>query len=83
MEKGIVKGKLYKIGWGANLGYYGFKHVPIEEQEEIPAHILFSNQLTKNWQMLDDFEGEEYQRVLIDFELENGEFGIGYFYKLK
>ena len=33
-QQGIVRGKLIKEGWGAELGYYAFKHVGTEEQEE-------------------------------------------------
>lgn len=80
--KGIVKGKLVKEGWGAELGYYGFKHSPIDEQENIEAYILFSDELVDNWSYLDEFEGDGYKRILAKFELENGEVGVGNIYAI-
>ena len=79
---GIVKGKLDSKGWGALLGYNGFKHCPLEEQEAIKAYVLFSNELSANWPFLDAFEGSEYRRVLAKFELDNGDVGVGYIYAL-
>lgn len=81
-QQGIVKGKLMQYGWGADLGYYAFKHAPITEQTEIKAHILISNELTANWDYLDNFEGSGYKRILAKFELENGNIGIGFIYAI-
>ncbi|RTL56091.1 MAG: gamma-glutamylcyclotransferase [Sphingobacteriales bacterium] len=80
--KGIVKGKLVKEGWGAELGYYGFKHSNVDEQVNIEAYILFSNELVDHWSYLDEFEGDGYQRILAKFELENGEVGVGNIYAI-
>ena len=80
--KGVVKGKLVKEGWGAELGYYGFKHSSIDEQENIEAFILFSDELADNWTYLDEFEGDGYRRILAKFELENGEVGVGNIYAI-
>ncbi|MFY7910510.1 MAG: gamma-glutamylcyclotransferase family protein [Emticicia sp.] len=80
--EGIVKGKLESKGWGAALGYNGFKPATIEEQQLIKAYILFSNELVANWQMLDEFEGNGYKRIFAKFELENGDVGIGNIYAL-
>jgi len=81
-QKAIVRGKLENRGWGAELGYYGFKHTGIEEQDEIEAFVLFSDELVANWQHLDEFEGEGYRRILAKYELENGETGVGYIYAI-
>jgi gamma-glutamylcyclotransferase (GGCT)/AIG2-like uncharacterized protein YtfP len=80
--KGVVKGKLVKEGWGAELGYYGFKHSSIDEEENIEAFILFSDELVNNWTYLDEFEGDGYRRILAKFELENGEVGVGNIYAI-
>ena len=64
------------------MGYYGFKHCHINEQQNIKAHILFSDNLTDNWTRLDEFEGDGYQRILCRFELENGEIGVGNIYAI-
>jgi gamma-glutamylcyclotransferase (GGCT)/AIG2-like uncharacterized protein YtfP len=80
--KGVVKGKLVKEGWGAELGYYGFKHSSVDEQENIEAFVLFSDELINNWTYLDEFEGDGYRRILAKFELENGEVGVGNIYAI-
>ncbi len=82
-QKGMIRGKLENKGWGADLGYYGFKNTSVEEHEDIEVFILFSDELSANWQFLDEFEGNEYKRILAKFELENGEIGIGNIYALK
>ncbi len=79
-QKGIVRGRLVKQGWGADLGYYGFKHTSVKEQNEIEAFVLLSDELEANWQRLDDFEGAEYRRLLAQYELDSGEIGVGYIY---
>ena len=81
-QQGIVRGNLEKKGWGADLGYYGFRHTSVEEQQEIKVFVLFSDELPANWQLLDDFEGDGYRRILAKFELENGQTGVGYIYAI-
>jgi gamma-glutamylcyclotransferase (GGCT)/AIG2-like uncharacterized protein YtfP len=81
-QQGIVRGQLLKEGWGADMGYLGFKHVPAEFQEEIPVFVLLSDELPDNWAYLDDFEGEEYKRVFAQYELHNGQIGVGYIYAI-
>ena len=49
-SKVTIKGKLEAKGWGADLGYYGYVKASFgEEQQEISAFILFSDELTLNW----------------------------------
>jgi gamma-glutamylcyclotransferase (GGCT)/AIG2-like uncharacterized protein YtfP len=81
-QHAIIRGKLENMGWGAGSGYYGFKFVNTEEQQEINAFVLSSDELIANWHMLDEFEGDEYKRVLAKYELQNGEVGIGYIYAI-
>jgi len=80
--KGMVKGKLENKGWGAKLGYFGFRHAYNNAQENIEAYILLSDELVDNWSYLDEFEGDGYKRILAKFELENGEFGVGNIYEI-
>ena len=81
-QHGSIRGRLEKEGWGAELGYYGFKHASHEEQEEIKVLVLLSDELVAYWQLLDDFEGNGYSRILAEYELENGETGVGYIYAI-
>ena len=80
--KGVVRGRLENQGWGAELGYYGFKQNSQDEQADIEAFVLFSVELVENWKMLDEFEGDGYRRILAKFELENGATGVGYIYAI-
>ena len=80
-EKGIIRGSIEMKGWGADLGYYGFRHTR-ENQQEIKVFVLFSHELVANWKMLDDFEGNGYRRILTKYELENGQTGAGYIYAI-
>jgi len=81
-QPGIVRGSLENKGWGADMGYYGFMHTSIEEQKEIKVFVLFSDELVANWQMLDDFEGTGYKRILAKYELANGQIGVGNIYAI-
>lgn len=75
-----VFGSLENMGWGANYGYLGFRKASQTTPQEIPVHILISEELPQNWEYLDDFEGDGYQRVLCEYELNNGETSQGYIY---
>ena len=79
--KGLVRGRLEKEGWGAEMGYYGIQ--PDLDGDEIPAYMLYSDDLENHWTWLDEFEGKEYERILILFEIENGGIAIGNIYALK
>lgn len=76
-QKAKVKGKLENKGWGAELGFPGFRHGNVDDQTEIECIVLFSEELLANWQRLDEFEGTEYKRILAKYELDTGEIGVG------
>jgi len=60
-EKGFVWGKLFKEGWGAEMGFPGIK---LEEKtEKIEGYIFCSDRIHEHWKVLDDFEGIGYERV--------------------
>ncbi|MDQ1164548.1 MULTISPECIES: gamma-glutamylcyclotransferase family protein [unclassified Flavobacterium] len=82
-QKAAIKGKLQEGGWGSSLGYHGFIPVNAEEAETINCYVLFSNDLTANWDYLDEFEGDGYMRIQTEYELENGKKGTGFIYALK
>jgi hypothetical protein len=70
------------MGWGPDFGYLGFRFAPPHEAQEIPVHVLISEQLPDHWAHIDDFEGDGYRRVLCQYELENGPVGVGYIYAI-
>ncbi len=81
-QRAKVKGKLENKGWGAELGFPGFRHASSEDQTEIEGVVLFSEELVENWQLLDDFEGTGYRRILAKYELDTGEIGVGNIYAI-
>ena len=60
---GRVRGWLVESGWGAAQGYPGLR--PDPEGPEVDVQVLISPDLPGNWQRLDAFEGEEYERVVV------------------
>ncbi len=62
-QSATVTGTLYPEGWGADMGCPGM--VLSESGEEIEGSLFSSENLFKNWPMLDEFEGEAYERVLV------------------
>ncbi len=61
-QSATVTGTLYPEGWGAEMGYPGM--VLSESGEDIEGSLFSSENLFENWAMLDEFEGEAYERVL-------------------
>ncbi|MCZ8528534.1 gamma-glutamylcyclotransferase family protein [Alteromonas sp. PRIM-21] len=45
--------------------------------------VLESGQLNENWPLLDDFEGEQYERVIVPVKLDCGETIDAYIYQIK
>ena len=79
-QKATVKGFFDKNGWHKT---QGFPAVILEEQGNIIDGYLFSSdELSKNWQMIDDFESDLYQRVKTSVFLENNHQVIAYIYEL-
>lgn len=82
-HKAIVEGELRAGGWGAEMGFPGIVlNVPEDKREAIHGYVFSSENLATNWQMLDEFEGVEYQRILTDVQLENGQLMQAYVYAL-
>lgn len=61
--EGLIEGDLQPTGWGATLGYPAFR--PKVGGPTLRIKILKSKLLTENWGRVDDFEGPDYQRVLV------------------
>lgn len=80
-EKGVVRGTLHPEGWGAALGYPA---IILDEKGAIVEGFLFSSEkLMDNWKALDEFEGEAYERLMTDVELENKTIVEAYIYALR
>ena len=79
-KHGVVLGRLEHKGWGSRMGFPGFRKS--NDPKSIEVQILFSLELPVYWDQLDEFEGDEYVRELIEFTLKDGDKGCGYLYAL-
>ena len=80
-QKAFMYGDLVQEGWGASMGCPALK---INENGiKIDGYIFSSENLDKNWVFLDNFEGDEYLRVLTKVTLGNGNFIDAYVYTIK
>ncbi|MEM9266535.1 MAG: gamma-glutamylcyclotransferase family protein [Cyanobacteria bacterium P01_F01_bin.13] len=80
-EAAVIKGKLIEAGWGATMGYPGL--VLDETGNDVHGHVFASSNLSHQWDYLDEFEGEEYTRVLASVTLLCGEQVQTYVYVLR
>ncbi len=60
---GLIEGDLLPLGWGAALGYPGFR--PRVGGAAVAVQVLTAPLLATAWPTLDRFEGPEYQRILV------------------
>lgn len=61
-QKATVKGFYDTLGWGKT---YGYPAVVLDDTgDAINGYVFTSNNLKTNWDLLDDFEGDGYKRVL-------------------
>jgi gamma-glutamylcyclotransferase (GGCT)/AIG2-like uncharacterized protein YtfP len=68
---GLIEGDLLPMGWGADLGYPGFR--PRIGGEAVAVQELRAPLLASAWPTLDRFEGPGYQRILVPvFGMEMG-----------
>ena len=60
---GLIEGDLLPMGWGADLGYPGFR--PRIGGDAVAVQVLSAPLLASAWPDLDRFEGPGYQRILV------------------
>jgi len=60
---GLIEGDLLSLGWGAELGYPGFR--PRVGGEAVEVQVLTAPLLASAWPDLDHFEGPGYERILV------------------
>jgi gamma-glutamylcyclotransferase (GGCT)/AIG2-like uncharacterized protein YtfP len=61
--KGTLKGHRDASGWGQTLGFPALIWDP--KGEEIAVDLFHSRELPKHWDRIDEFEGDDYQRILV------------------
>jgi gamma-glutamylcyclotransferase (GGCT)/AIG2-like uncharacterized protein YtfP len=80
-ETATVTGTLRHEGWGAELGYPG---IDLDEHGcEVEGFLFTSENLSGHWAVLDEFEGEAYERVLAKVKLKDGSKVDAYIYMLR
>ncbi|WP_336166553.1 gamma-glutamylcyclotransferase family protein [Acinetobacter sp. 161(2023)] len=78
--KASVRGVIHILDWGPDKG---LKALELDLKSDwIEGYLFRTEKLTENWQMLDDFEGFQYQRVIADVKLESGEMVKAWTYQL-
>tara|TARA_A200000113_G_scaffold209000_1_gene207741 strand:+ start:278 stop:658 length:381 start_codon:yes stop_codon:yes gene_type:complete len=83
-QPGTVEGYLVQKGWGAAMGFPGIVITgSTKPKEKVKGMMLSSSQLRDNWAMLDDFEGEQYERIIVPVKLESGHIVDAYIYQIK
>ncbi len=80
-EAASVTGKLLSEGWGAKMGCPGLKLD--KKADKVQGFVFSSENFSNHWQRLDEFEGEEYCRVLTKAELGSEALIDVYIYTLK
>jgi gamma-glutamylcyclotransferase (GGCT)/AIG2-like uncharacterized protein YtfP len=60
---GMIEGDLVPVGWGAALGYPGFR--PRVGGDAVAVQVLTAPLLASAWPTLDRFEGPGYERILV------------------
>lgn len=79
-QKASIKGFYNNKGWGKTYGYPAV--ILHNEGKPIKGMLFSSGDLSSNWKVIDDFEGEMYQRVLTKALLPNDKEVKAYIYKL-
>lgn len=80
-EPAVVRGRLVEAGWGAAIGYPGL--VIDDDGDDIAGHVLSSANLGETWSMLDELEGEEYERIVATVTTLGGKRVKAYIYVLR
>lgn len=60
---GLIEGDLIPLGWGASLGFPGFR--PRVGGDAVAVQVLITSSLATAWPDLDRFEGPGYERILV------------------
>src|SRR5215475_4089471 len=66
-----VRGVMQPTGWGAGMGYPAL--TLDDHGSDVRGFVFSSERLGKFWKKLDEFEGDEYERVLATVTLDDGE----------
>ena len=80
-QPATVRGRLLRQGWGAAVGFPGI--VLDGDGPEVDGMLLSSEELIENWERLDQFEGDGYERVQASVNLRGSETTVAHIYVLR
>ncbi len=70
-EKASIHGTIHILDWGPDKGLPAI--VLNQQDTEVDGFLFSTDKLEQQWQMLDDFEGFQYERVVVDVSVDSGE----------
>lgn len=80
-QQGYVLGNLREAGWGAAMGFPGIELTA--DGAQVNGFVFSSDNISAHWSMLDEFEGEGYQRIPVEVVLQDGSTLMSEIYALK
>lgn len=75
---GAVTGTLERIGWGADMGYPALRWSA--DGGRVAVQLFASDELPAHWPRLDEFEGEQYLRILVPVRFADGRVEVANLY---
>ncbi len=79
---GFVRGDFLRQGWGTHVGFLGMTWDP-KSRNRINVEVFTSEDLPAHWDRLDDFEGEDYLRILVPVEGLTGDPIVANIYRVR
>ena len=77
-QAATVVGVMRQTGWGAGMGYPA---LTLEATgDTVHGFVFTSERLADSWKMLDEFEGDDYERVAASVRLDDGRRITAYVY---
>lgn len=80
-QQATIRGHLVQAGWGAEQGYPAV--IVDASGAAVEGFVLSSDVLGSEWGRLDEFEGDQYQRVTTQAHLDNGQVVQVHVYQLR
>ncbi len=80
-QPATVHGTIHILDWGPDQGLPAIVLNPQDSQVE--GYLFSTEKLEQNWQMLDEFEGMQYERVQTEVQLATGEPTTAWTYVMK
>lgn len=80
-QRASVHGTIHILDWGPDQGLPAIVLNP--QDPEVAGYLFSTDQLAQNWQMLDEFEGFQYERVAVEVTGATGEKVSAWTYVMK